>query len=107
MPERAHAQIDLGAIERNCLRIRELVGADTKLCAVVKANVYGHGDAPCAKGAGLAGAADWLAVASAGEAAELRRHSGDNGYSSSVRSRLRALGSHSALTPMLSHGSPA
>jgi alanine racemase len=74
--ERAVADIDLGAIERNCARIREVIGADTKLCAVVKANAYGHGDTWCAKAA-LAGGADWLAVAAAGEAAELRRHAID------------------------------
>jgi alanine racemase len=73
MIERAVAHIDIGAIERNCGRIREVIGADTKLCAVVKANAYGHGDTWCAKAA-LAGGADWLAVAAAGEAAEVRRH---------------------------------
>jgi alanine racemase len=74
--ERAVAHIDLGAIERNCARIREVIGRDTKLCAVVKANAYGHGDTWCAKAA-IAGGADWLAVAAAGEAAELRRHAID------------------------------
>jgi alanine racemase len=55
---------------RNCARLRsELRGA--KLCAVVKANGYGHGAVPAARAA-LAGGADWLAVASAEEAVELR-----------------------------------
>jgi alanine racemase len=71
--ERAVADIDLGAIERNVGRIREVVGPDVRICAVVKANAYGHGDTWCAKAA-LAGGADWLAVAAAGEAAEVRRH---------------------------------
>jgi alanine racemase len=71
--ERAVAHIDLGAIERNIGRIREVVGRDTLICAVVKANAYGHGDTWCAKAA-LAGGADWLAVAAAGEAVEIRRH---------------------------------
>jgi alanine racemase len=71
--ERAVAHIDVGAVERNCRRIRELLSGDTKLCAVVKAYAYGHGDTWCAKAA-LAGGADWLAVAAAGEAVELRRH---------------------------------
>jgi alanine racemase len=71
--ERAVAHIDVGAIERNVARIREVVGPDTRICAVVKANAYGHGDTWCAKAA-LAGGADWLAVAAAGEAAEVRRH---------------------------------
>ena len=70
--ERAVARIDLGAIERNAARlVAELDGAE--LCAVVKANAYGHGDVMCAKAA-IAGGATWLAVAAAAEAAELRRH---------------------------------
>jgi alanine racemase len=63
-PERALATIDLGAIERNCARLPK------PLCAVVKSDAYGHG--PVAAAA-LAGGASWLAVAAAGEAAELRR----------------------------------
>jgi alanine racemase len=63
-PERAVATVDLGAIERNCARLPK------PLCAVVKADGYGHG--PVAAAA-LAGGASWLAVAAADEAAELRR----------------------------------
>ncbi|MGZ4202633.1 MAG: alanine racemase, partial [Thermoleophilaceae bacterium] len=66
-PERAVARIDLGAIERNCGRLRALLGPGTELCAVVKADAYGHGVAWCAKAA-LAGGATWLAVATGGEA---------------------------------------
>ena len=62
---RAVATIDLGAIERNCTRLPK------PLCAVVKANAYGHGAGPVAEAA-IAGGADWLAVATADEAAELR-----------------------------------
>jgi alanine racemase len=62
-PERALATVDLGAIERNCARLPK------PLCAVVKADAYGHG--PVAAAA-LAGGASWLAVATAAEAAELR-----------------------------------
>jgi alanine racemase len=62
-PERALARIDLGAIERNCARL------PGELCAVVKADGYGHGQV--AKAA-LAGGASRLAVATAGEAADLR-----------------------------------
>ena len=62
---RAVADIDLGAIERNC------TGLPKPLCAVVKANAYGHGTVPVAEAA-LAGGAEWLAVATAAEAAELR-----------------------------------
>jgi alanine racemase len=63
--ERAIARIDLGAVERNCGRLPK------PLCAVVKADAYGHGMGPVVEAA-LAGGATWLAVATAGEAAELR-----------------------------------
>ena len=67
---RATAVVDLGAIEHNCTRIvEELDGAE--LCAVVKANGYGHGAVESASAA-LAGGATWLAVATADEAVELR-----------------------------------
>ena len=68
---RALAHVDLGAVERNCALLkRRLVGA--QLCAVVKADGYGHGAVPCARAA-LAGGATWLAVASVGEADSLRQ----------------------------------
>jgi alanine racemase len=68
---RALARVDLGAIERNCRRLKRTVGDGTRLCAVVKADGYGHGAVPAARAA-LAGGAGWLAVATAGEAAGLR-----------------------------------
>ena len=67
---RALARVDLGAIERNCVRLAA-VAAPAKLCAVVKADGYGHGAVPAARAAQAGGAA-WLAVATAGEAFELR-----------------------------------
>ena len=67
---RALARVDLGAIERNCARLAA-VAAPAKLCAVVKAGGYGHGAVPAARAA-QAGGAPWLAVATAGEAYELR-----------------------------------
>jgi alanine racemase len=70
--ERAVADVDLGAVERNCGRLRSLLRGGAELCAVVKANAYGHGVAECARAA-LAGGATWLAVAAGEEAAELRR----------------------------------
>jgi alanine racemase len=67
---RALARVNLAAIERNVRRLnRELDGAE--LCAVVKADGYGHGAAPAARAA-LEGGATWLAVAAAGEATALR-----------------------------------
>jgi alanine racemase len=68
--ERTVARIDLGAIERNCALLKATL-TDAALCAVVKADGYGHGALPAANAA-LAGGATWLAVATAGEAAELR-----------------------------------
>ena len=65
--ERALATIDLGAIERNCARL------PGPLCAVVKADAYGHGMGPVAQAA-LRGGASWLAVATAPEAVGLREH---------------------------------
>src|SRR5919197_2226256 len=67
---RALARVDVGAIERNCARLAAAV-APARLCAVVKADGYGHGAVEAARAA-QAGGASWLAVATAGEAAELR-----------------------------------
>jgi len=68
---RALARVDLGAIARNCARLKETVGPATRLCAVVKADGYGHGAVRAARAA-LDGGAEWLAVATAGEASGLR-----------------------------------
>jgi alanine racemase len=65
---RAVASVNLAAVERNCAR---LAAVGPHLCAVVKADGYGHGAVPCARAA-LAGGASWLAVATAAEAAALR-----------------------------------
>jgi alanine racemase len=67
---RALARVDVGAIERNCARLAAAV-APARLCAVVKADGYGHGALPAARAA-QAGGASWLAVATAPEAAALR-----------------------------------
>ena len=65
---RALAAINLAAIERNCAQLAAMA---PQLCAVVKANAYGHGAVECSRAA-LAGGASWLAVAAAVEASELR-----------------------------------
>jgi alanine racemase len=65
--------VDAGALERNCRTLKKRVGEGTELCAVVKANGYGHGAAVCAAAA-LRGGASSLAVAAASEAEELRLH---------------------------------
>jgi alanine racemase len=66
----SYVEIDLTAIRHNAAEIRRTV-APARLCAVVKADGYGHGDVPVAEAA-LAGGADWLAVALVEEGARLR-----------------------------------
>jgi alanine racemase len=64
---RAQARVDVGAIERNCVRLCSELRPGVELCAVVKADGYGHGAFMSASGA-VAGGATWLAVASIQEA---------------------------------------
>ena len=71
MPLRATAAVNLAAIERNVATLRRRLAAGAELCAVVKADGYGHGAAQAAAAA-LAGGATSLAVATADEAGELR-----------------------------------
>ena len=68
---RAQASVNVAAIERNCERLRAELRAGAELCAVVKADGYGHGAEQSARAA-LAGGATWLAVAASSEARELR-----------------------------------
>jgi alanine racemase len=68
---RALAEIDLEAIRHNVRRLMRDLPAGAVLCAVVKANGYGHGAVPAARAA-LAAGATWLGVAAAAEAEELR-----------------------------------
>ncbi len=70
-PERrAQARVNVASIERNCTRLcSDLRGA--ALCAVVKADGYGHGAVASARAA-LAGGASWLAVADGRELRQLR-----------------------------------
>ena len=65
------AEIDLAAVRHNVGILRQRPSADG-LCAVVKADAYGHGAVPVARAAVDAGAT-WLAVALVEEAVELRR----------------------------------
>ncbi len=68
----AWVEINLRAIEHNTRRLREIIGAQTELMAVVKANAYGHGAIEVARAATRAGA-QWLGVFTVGEGIELRR----------------------------------
>lgn len=70
--QRVCAPVDLAAVERNCRHLRSLLPGRTALCAVVKADGYGHGAVQCGRAAQRAGAA-WLAVVSAEEASKLRQ----------------------------------
>jgi alanine racemase len=67
---RAWAEIDLAAVRHNARLLRR-IAVPAALCAVVKANAYGHGAVPVARAALQAGAT-WLAVATVEEGVELR-----------------------------------
>jgi alanine racemase len=70
--ERAVARIDFEAIRANCAKLKAELGDGAELCAVVKADGYGHGADGCANAA-LAGGATRLAVATATEAEQVGR----------------------------------
>ena len=65
-----YAEIDLGAVRRNVAGFMQLL-APSEVCVVVKADGYGHGDAPVAEAA-LDVGAPWLAVALVEEGIRLR-----------------------------------
>ncbi len=67
----AWAAVDLGAVRHNAAVLARLA-APARLCAVVKADAYGHG-APAVARAALDGGAEWLAVALVDEGVELRQ----------------------------------
>ena len=67
----AWAEIDLGALEHNYQAIKSCIKGNAKLCAVVKADAYGHGALETARVA-LAQGAEYLAVATISEGIELR-----------------------------------
>jgi alanine racemase len=71
MTVRALARVNLAAVDRNVARMRRELAPGVALCAVVKADGYGHGALPVARAALRAGARR-LAVATAAEAAALR-----------------------------------
>jgi alanine racemase len=83
---RALARIDLEAIAHNA-RVLDRAAGGAALCAVVKADGYGHGAVQAARAA-LAGGATWLAVATADEAAQLR--------AAGVTTRILVMGALSA-----------
>ena len=74
-----YAKVNLGAIKRNVARIKECLPPGTQLCAVDKANGYGHGSVMVAQAAIEAGAT-FVAVAIPEEAVQLR----DAGITASI-----------------------
>lgn len=84
MPLRALAAVNVAAIERNVARFARELAPGCRICAVVKAEGYGHGAVASARAA-QAGGAGWLAVATAQEATALRR--------AGVEGRLLVMGS--------------
>lgn len=69
--QRVTAPVALDAIEHNCARLLSATQEGTRLCAVVKANGYGHGMQEAAAAA-MAGGASMLGVVSSSEAWDLR-----------------------------------
>lgn len=67
----AWAEINLDAVANNVREAKRLLKPTTKLCAVVKADAYGHGAVPVASEAVRSGA-DFFAVALSQEGIELR-----------------------------------
>ena len=67
---RAYAEVDLDAIGHNIAEVRRNVGDEVKICAVIKADAYGHG--AVAVGRYLESAVEYFAVATVDEAIELR-----------------------------------
>lgn len=67
---RTYAEVDLEAIGHNINEVRKNVGKDVKICAVIKANAYGHGAIKV--GHYLENMVEYFAVATIDEAIELR-----------------------------------
>jgi alanine racemase len=65
------AEVSLKALSRNFQVVQALVGSDVQVCAVVKADAYGHGAAKCALALESAGA-KWLGVTTTDEGVPLR-----------------------------------
>ena len=65
------AEVSLGALRRNYRAVQERVGDQVTICAVVKADAYGHGAVECARGLEQEGAT-WLGVTSTEEGVRLR-----------------------------------
>ncbi len=67
---RIRADIDLDAIRKNIKAVKKGIRKETKVCAVIKANGYGHGAVPIAQN--VDDLVDFFAVATIEEAMQLR-----------------------------------
>lgn len=65
------AEINLDDLAYNYRSLRDFIGEDNGLMAVVKADAYGHGAVECARRLAVEGV-EWLAVATVEEGIELR-----------------------------------
>jgi alanine racemase len=68
---RTWAEVSLTALEHNFHAIQKHVGKNVAICAVVKADGYGHGAVECARALEAEGA-EWLGVTDAAEGLALR-----------------------------------
>jgi alanine racemase len=97
MALRAQATVDLAAVRANVAVLRA-AAPRSALCAVVKADAYGHGAAPVAAAA-LAAGAEMIAVAGAQEAADLR--------DGAIGGRILVMGALSDEELAIAHGAGA
>lgn len=67
------AEVNLDAFSNNIREVRRVIGNQVKCCAVIKADAYGHGVKEVARRS-IEEGADYLAVATLGEAIELREY---------------------------------
>jgi alanine racemase len=65
------AEIDLSALRHNFRTMNRLVGPQTTVCAVIKADAYGHGIEPVALALQKEGA-EWMGVTSTDEGVQVR-----------------------------------
>jgi alanine racemase len=65
------AEVSLTTLRKNFLTVQKHVGANVTVCAVVKADAYGHGAIECSRALEAEGA-KWLGVTSLDEAIPLR-----------------------------------
>ncbi len=66
------AEVSLGALRRNYRALRQLAGRDVEVCAVVKADAYGHGARECARALAAEGVR-WFGVTSTAGGLHLRQ----------------------------------